>query len=638
MKLSNINGFSTIDGYVKDKLARYSLEEKSFKSLFKFMFEQTDNIMAEHTDGYRIRKTTYGAVKEKIISITPAVKGALMDAEADSIIGLYMANSLEWIEIFWAILASGYKPLLMNCRLPDEVLEGVIRDHNVAAVISDGKMFSKKTVLATDLLKDGGAEPLPCGDFGTEVIFMSSGTTDKVKLCAYTGENFYYQICDSVSVIEKCPKIKVHYEGELKQLALLPFYHVFGFIAVYLWFSFFSRTFVFPKDLNPATIQNTVKKHKVTHIFAVPMVWEAVHKAVLSKVKAKGEKTYRKFTRAIGIVNKLGSCGDLIAKKLLSEVREGLFGDSVQFLITGGSHINPETIRFFNGIGYHLANGYGMTEIGITSVEFSSSKKILNKAAIGAPFGYTEYSINEKGVLLVRGKTMASRIVSGGGESITDFDSWFETNDFARLCGGRFYLEGRADDLIVSESGENLNPTIAEAAIKASGIDRLCIFADSKNSPVLLISTPGCFSKTDLERIHGEVIACLKAAKLESVIKDIFFTPEPLLSGNDFKVSRRKIAKRYASGELKLFDPKFLDKHIDEMLSSLEREVAELFAEALGRDADGIGAEDGFFTTLGGNSLDYFTLLSLIKSRYGVDIAMTQQLSTIKEICEFIKK
>ena len=43
------------------------------------------------------------------------------------------------------------------------------------------------------------------------------------------------------------------------------------------------------KNLSGETILNTVKKHKVTHIFAVPMVWDAVYKAAIAKIKDKGD-------------------------------------------------------------------------------------------------------------------------------------------------------------------------------------------------------------------------------------------------------------------------------------------------------------------------------------------------------------
>ena len=419
MKLNNIHGFRTIEEYVDYKTAEFTKAEKSFEHLFFCMFDESENIMHETSDGYRINRTTYGEFKEKIIRSAPTLAQLLAEVPRGEMVGLYMSNRPEWIQIFWEILICGYRPLLMNTRLPDSVLEDILDEYSISAVISDGKIFSKKTVLFDEATKPSDSPSLSCS-FGEEVIFMSSGTTNKIKLCAYTAENFYYQILDSANIIKQCPDIKRHYKGQIKQLMLLPLCHVFGFIAVYLWFGFFSRTFVFPKDLNPVTIQQTVKKHEVTHIFAVPMVWEAVYRAAIKKIRARGERTYRRFLKMSAKVNKHGAFGDMLARRFLGEVREGLFGDSIQFLITGGSAIRPEAISFFNGIGYHLANGYGMTEIGITSLEKSHKRKVLNTASIGAPFGYTEYSLNEQGQLLVKGKTRAAKIIVDGNETLTD--------------------------------------------------------------------------------------------------------------------------------------------------------------------------------------------------------------------------
>ena len=312
MKLENVRGFQTLDEYVNYKTEAFSKEEKTFENLFRYMFDEESNVMVETSDGYRIKKMTYGECREKVLAVATRLATELEGIEADAPVGLYCANCPEWIFLFWAILACGYKPLLMNLRLPDDVLEGILAEHSVMAVVSDGKPFPVKTVLKEGLVLPT-EERLSPTRFGSEVLFMSSGTTNSVKLCAYTAENFYYQVLDSANIIKQCPAIKSHYEGELKQLVLLPLYHVFGFIAVYLWFGFFSRTFVFPKDLNPMTIQNTVKKHKVTHIFAVPMVWEAVYKAASAKIKSKGARTWRKFENMNACVNGLGGLGDVLA-------------------------------------------------------------------------------------------------------------------------------------------------------------------------------------------------------------------------------------------------------------------------------------------------------------------------------------
>ena len=69
MKLNNVGGFSNINDYAKDKLNRFSKEEKTFEKLFEYMFSEGDNIMTEVSDGFRIKKTTYAECKQKIISI-----------------------------------------------------------------------------------------------------------------------------------------------------------------------------------------------------------------------------------------------------------------------------------------------------------------------------------------------------------------------------------------------------------------------------------------------------------------------------------------------------------------------------------------------------------------------------------------
>lgn len=638
MQLRNIHGLRNIDEYVKYKLSLYDGKEKNFASLFELMFDEQDNVMIETTDGYRIHKVTYGAFKARILAIIPRVTAALSNVPAGEMVGLYMTNSPEWLVAFWSILASGYRPLLMNTRLPNETLEQVLRVYQVKAVISDGTCFGAENILWSALPESQETVDRP---FGEEVLFMSSGTTGHVKLCAFTGENFYYQIRDSVNIITACPGIKRHYEGELKQLVLLPLCHVFGFIAVYLWFGFFSRTFVFPKDLDPMTVQRTVKKHKVTHIFAVPMVWEAVYRRARTQIQARGEKTYHKFLKANALVNRLnGSLGHLVARKLLGEVRDGIFGDSIQFLISGGSHIEPETLRFFNGIGYHLANGYGMTEIGITSVETSDKKKELNLGSVGAPFAYTEYTIDEERHLLVRGKARAARILYEGTVTLAGDEEWFDTHDMAQYREGRYYITGRTDDLIVCENGENLNPTLAEKAIATPGIDKLCIFRQTEGRVAVVASVPGCFATQKLLALSEALSRQIAQAKLERVIHTIYFTGDSLLEPGEFKLSRKRVSERIQNGTLRVFAPAEMKERGETMFSGLEKDLAMLFAEVLGKDVAEIGRESHFFRDLGGTSMDFYALMGLIRERLGAHIEVTEaaDLATVEQIYEYLTK
>lgn len=638
MKLNNICGHRNIIEYIRCKLETYTQEEKKdFSTLFRFMFSEKENIMAESSDGFRIKKVTYGECEKTILDLAPRMADALREVPKYSLVGLYLANSLQWLQIFWALLACGYKPLLMNTRMGDETLNELLQEHNVQAVVSDGKTFDKPTFTAETLFKReaGGEEFQPV--WADEIVFMSSGTTAKSKLCVYNGENFYYQICDSVYIVEHSSIVR-HYEGQLKLLALLPFYHVFGFIAVYLWFGFFSRTFVFLKDMHPQTLLNTIKKHRVTHIFAVPLVWDTVYKEAVKKIHARGKKTEKKFRKALRLANAMGGAGNAFAKKAFKEVRENLFGDSVQFMISGGSIIRPEVLDFFNGVGYHLANGYGMTEVGITSVELSDKKKFLNSATIGAPFLHTQYKVSENGELWIKSPTRAAKIIQGGEVLVSDYEEWFNSHDLIEQRGKRYFISGRKDDLIVCKNGENLNPVLAESRLKVAGCNELCVFADKNKNPVLLVSVSGLFAAEKLQTLNAELREALQREHLQDEIQTIAFTLDPLMDKNDFKISRKKLANRYANGEFRLIKPENMQGDAAEIRTELEKELCCCFAEALGKTAEEIPLQADFFTDLGGSSLDYFTLTDLVKSRYGVDVAQGdgKSLFSVKDVCDFL--
>ena len=123
MKLDNIHGFADIDEYIQYKLELYSKKAKNFESLFELMFDESDNVMIERSEGYRIYRTTYGEVKEQILKAIPAVAQTFSELPAGEIIGLYMNNSPAWLVMFWSILGAGYRPLLMNTRTADSIMK-----------------------------------------------------------------------------------------------------------------------------------------------------------------------------------------------------------------------------------------------------------------------------------------------------------------------------------------------------------------------------------------------------------------------------------------------------------------------------------------------------------------------------------
>lgn len=647
MKANGLGECSSIQDFVNRKLQRLKAGPVNFRALFELMFSEKENIMFECSHGYRIEKTSYKEAYSRTLAIAKVLESRFSSCEKDAVIGLSMENGPEWIECMWAILAAGYRPLLINLRLDEKTVENAIRTANAAFIVSDGRSYAAETVYLQDILekseKDGEEIPENADgfSFGTEILVMSSGTSEHLKICAYGAKEFFEQILDSCEIIKRCRPIKKHYEGNLKLLTFLPFYHVFGLIAVYLWFGFFSRTFVKLNDMAPATILNTIKRHKVTHIFAVPLFWEKVYEEAVKAIKDRGEKTQEKFNRAMHLVQKLpDGPARFLSRLFFREVREEMFGESISFMITGGSAIRGEVLSFFNNIGYRLADGYGMTEIGITSVELTSKRKSLCQGFVGKPLTSSEYKIDEKGVLLVKSRASAAYILEGNSKK--EHAEWFYTGDLAECIDGHYRILGRCDELVISSLGENLNPNLIEPQLRGiEGVKDVCLVGTQKNGekvPVLIVSVNRFMDKEHLGKVEENFKKLLSERALTGLVGRVFFTTDSLLKADEFKLNRRRLADDFEKGRLTPAE-KAAESESDSA-DEVHRFIRKVFCVALGTEESDISGEADFFLDLGGTSMDYFVAAAKIEEEYGVKLPTGPQdnVASVNKMSEFIKK
>jgi len=640
MKLNNLGGHKSINEYVDCKLAAFERSNRDFSALFDVMFSERENVMYEKSDGYRITKTTYGQAHDTVLRLSAYLSDLFSDIPHNSVIGLHMDNSLLWTELFWAILHAGFCPLLLNMRLDGERLEYALRVSSAAAVISDGREFSVKTIKAADIKeKDGEA----CSVFGTSVLIMSSGTSAHVKLCSYTSKEFYFLIRNSCNIIKQCKAAKTHYNGELKQLTFLPFYHIFGLVAMYIWFAFFSRTFVQLNDMSPDTIVNTVKRHGVTHIFAVPLFWETVYKTAMKTIRSRGEKTAKKFEKAMKIADALSPVPPLyraFTRAAFKEVRENIFGESVSFMITGGSRISGDVLRFFNNIGYRLCNGYGMSEIGITSVELSDDPRLLNAGYIGKPLKDIAYAISDRGTLLVSGQCMAEYVIEEGVKRMRP--ALFDTRDLAACVNGRYKILGRADDVVIGADGENINPLPVEEKIeKISGVRGACLLgvpSGSGDVPTLIVSIAKYTDKTRLSSLNSDISDALNALGLKTQIKKTVFTSDALLQGSEFKLNRRRLLSDCQSGKMTLVTEDTAEEAGE--LDDVSTFIRDCFAAVLEKPAEQISVKADLFADEGGSSLDYFAIIAALQREFGVPFPTDAGagLSSVSALSDYVKE
>lgn len=622
-----------VNKLIKRRLNALEKSNKKFSNIFEIIHSNEDFLFSEKTNGYKTEYTTYGQCKKYCYQMAKYLSLQISDCPKHSFIGIMMDNSLEFINSMFGLLMIGYKPMLLNIRLGSEINNKIIERLNIKYVVCDNDYgvscslinIKNKEHLNMDL--NGLKE-----EWENEIAISTSATSLNVKICVYDGEAISEQIKNSDYICKTNSFIKQHHNGYIKQLTFLPFYHIFGLMATYFWFSFFGRTFVFLKDFSSDTIIKTIRKHEVTHIFSVPMLWHTVYKSIMKEVQKKDEKTYNKFIKGIKLSNKIQtvfpSLGKKIASKLFKEVQDKVFGNTIKFMISGGSYIHNDALSTLNGIGYPLFNGYGMSEIGITSVELSKKAKNRNKNSIGKPLKTVEYKIGPNGHLLVRSKGICKRIITMTDIIEIDRNEWFDTNDIAIIDkSGRYFIEGREDDIVLTENGEKINPDLIEKKLKFDSVEKYSILGllkDDKYELSLVIELKKNLNKAKIDKIIEEVEKNIKyITSLNYNINNIYYTFDLIASVTAIKVSRKILTKWIEIGKVKLNPFKDLKNFVledeDKINGEISNKILELFSEVLLKEKEEIRLNDHFIFDLGGTSLDYFTLLMKLKEEFSMD-------------------
>ncbi len=616
--------------------------QKKLCDIYKIMFSCKDNILCEYSDGFRVKKDTYFEISQRIESVAAGLCEKI--GSNHEYIALAMDNSVEWIIAFWAILKSGNKPYLVNLRYPDSLTNKILKTLEIKYTLC----LKETTLEVEDILFSSlnSTKTVPESEFENEIAFSSSATSMNEVICFYTGYQISEQILNFENIIKLEPRIAKHYKGSLKQLAFLPFYHVFGLFAVYFWFTFFGRTLVFLRDYSSDTIIKTCQRHKVTHIFAVPVLWHTIEASIIAAAKQQGDKKYKKLMRGIklttAIQNLFPSFGPEIAKSIMGEVTNKVFGKSVMFCINGGSYIKNDTLKLLNGIGYNLYNGYGMSEIGITSVELGRTPKLRNLNSIGAPFTSVEYKLDNNGILQVRGSSLCvKKLVNGKEQELADY---FYTADKMEFKDGRYYILGRLGDMVIGENGENINPDTIEKNITlpdALAFSVLGLEGENGQDLSIVVQVNEFVSKAKIDKIKNEIYKFNDTLPKATSIRKFYFTTDNLCPPTAIKISRAQLVKKIESGDVKLIE--FSNMQASDLNcedSPLTDAVKEIIASVLSINIEDFNSNSHIFYDLGATSIQYFSILTRISEKFSItDYQKTDTFCyTVKEICEYIGK
>lgn len=332
------------------------------------------------------------------------------------------------------------------------------------------------------------------------LLVYTSGTTGSPKGVMLSLRNI---LCQTES-------IKRHYKVPGKRfLSILPLNHLFEFTAGCLYPLSQGATIYYGRSLLPTDILAFLQEKKITHLFCVPLVLRSFYNSIQRKIdKLPG---YKKFI--FNIFMKISPYLPREKRKFLFKDIHKAFGNHMEVFMSGGAPLNEEVYRFFCGLGFHVSQGYGLSETSpLVSMNLNTRRKT---GSVGLPLEEVEVKTDDEGVIHLRGPNIMLGYYKKPTETkkaISDL-GWFNTGDIGHLDeDGFLFITGRKKSLIVLDGGKKIHPEEVESILSQSSIVRDVMavgekIGDKEQLTCIIVPTEECIQEhgNDLEKLRAEV-------------------------------------------------------------------------------------------------------------------------------------
>jgi len=513
----------------------------------------------------------------------------------------------EFLVIETDSLYNEYQPLIKSLKFKTVFIVAGSEKHSwFDKTTSYSKLLEDRSIEPRDIeWFKGLADKITSEDLLT--IIYTSGTTGTPKGVMLSHDNIMHNI-------RTLPPL-IRLESDDVWVSILPTWHIFERTAEYIHVAkgsclVYSSIRTFAADL---------ESYKPTLVATVPRIWESLYSKINAALKKKDPKkvkifnllvrvsaAYRRNARVLRdqlpvfekrawhlrfadkvqalVSNIFLFLPNLLAKKKLILVQEK-FGGRLKGAISGGGSLPPYLDEWIDAIGIRIINAYGMTECspGIAGRGFNCDVF----GTIGPAVGETDLRIvNDQGEpvpngiegeIQVRGAQVFKGYYKNDEANANAFtpEGFLRTGDLGRLTlTGELVITGRAKEIIVLASGENVDPTNIEAtlsmfpfvqdavlvgqdkkglgALIVPDLEKLREFVKEKYNQVLGETEGALRDKQLLDRLRAEMNKLLnpkKGFKPYEKLQNIHFLDKEFTLGeeltNSFKKKRHVIEKKY---------------------------------------------------------------------------------------------
>ncbi len=381
-------------------------------------------------------------------------------------------NHPAWPVAFFGTFFAGGTVVPFDSALDQDAARAIARASRAKLLVGDEEVRHRVGeacgVPALDLwsVLDIG-EPLKVEHAAPEdlaALIYTSGTTGRPKGVMLSHQNL-------TSLVASLAPLFPLSTGD-RLLSVLPLHHTFELTCGLLLPLSRGARVVYLDELTADRLAHGLESSRATALVGVPALWEMLERRIFSRVAEKGALYESAFRVGLELSRSIGkSTGVDVGRALFGNVHDGL-GGHLKYLVSGGAALSADTHALFQGVGLHLAEGYGLTEAApvLTVARGGPGARAGN---VGRPVPGVEIRIekpNDEGVgqVLARGPNVMLGYSDDPEETARtiDEDGWLHTGDLGKLDSkGRLTLVGRAKDVVVASNGENIYPDDVEARL-----------------------------------------------------------------------------------------------------------------------------------------------------------------------------
>jgi long-chain acyl-CoA synthetase len=378
-------------------------------------------------------------------------------------------NSAEWVAAFYGCVLRGVIAVPLDAYGTAEFAARVAADVRPSLVVGDAELLLTLEGEWPKVCFEDWMDVLPVEEAGAVAelshetplqILFTSGTTGEPKGIVHTHGN----VLASVEPIADAARGYMRYERlvhPLRFLHTLPLSHVFG-QTMGLWIPpIFAAEVHFESRLSAPRLIETIRRERISVLAGVPRV--------LAMLKSHLEAEYPSLPA------RLAAAEGIKAWLRWWRFRDihAAFGFKFWAFITGGGALPAAVEQFWNGLGFVLVQGYGMTETAAL-ITLNHPFRVA-RGTMGKPLPGREVKVQADGEVLVRG-AMISPATWSGGALHQRAGEWLATGDLAETqATGELRFLGRKSETIVTGAGVNVHPEDLEAALEQEPEVAACV-------------------------------------------------------------------------------------------------------------------------------------------------------------------